>query len=157
MDSHPRWVCVLGKVDTVGVNLAPAVKLIKEFEGYRSKAYQDVVGVWTIAFGRTSGVKPGDTCTLEQAEAWLEEDIRESRLPVVRTLVKVPLTDNQICALVSFCYNLGNGAFKRSSLLKAINEGWDVRSEFMQYIHAGGKILTGLVRRRKAEADLYFS
>ena len=115
------------------------------------------MGVWTIGFGRTHDVRPDDTCTLEQAELWLTEDILSERLPIIRRLVLVPLSDNEICALVSFCYNLGNGAFARSSLLRQINKGEDVRAEFMKYVHAGGKVMSGLVRRRQAEADLFYA
>lgn len=136
--------------------------MIKKFEGVRLVAYQDTGGVWTLGFGTTfypdgSRVKEGDTCTLEQAETWMINDITLSRLPNIKRLVKIPLTDNQVCALVSFCYNLGNTGFARSTLLTAINEGGDVRAEFMRYVHDDGKVLAGLERRRKAEAELFFA
>lgn len=148
------------KEDTSKNPLAPAVEMIKKFEGFRSEAYQDVVGVWTIGFGTTRDVNKGDTCTMKQAEEWLIDDMIHDRLPVIEELVTVPLNDNQTCALISFCYNVGNGAFGKSTLLKKINaeaSATEIRAEFAKWNKAGGKIYKGLIRRREAEADLFFS
>jgi lysozyme len=78
----------------------------------------------------------------------------------VKPLIKVELSDNQFSALVSFAFNLGAGALSKSTLLKKVNanpEDESIRAEFAKWDKAGGKQLRGLTRRRKAEADLYFS
>ena len=130
--------------------------LIKSFEGLRLSAYKDVVGVVTIGYGTTSGVKMGDTITKERAEELLREDVRRFEGYVGR-LVKVPLTQGQYDALVSFAYNLGPGALERSTLLDQLNRGdYDGAAEqFGRWVKAGGRTLAGLVRRRKAERALF--
>lgn len=135
--------------------------LIKQFEGLRLKAYDDSVGVWTIGYGTIrypSGikVKRGDTITEEQATAYLLHDV--SRFEnAVNKLVKVKLTQNQYDALVSFTYNLGEGNLAASTLLKKLNSGDYIGAakEFLRWNRAGGKVLAGLTKRRKAEHDLF--
>lgn len=146
------------QTDAVAHNFAPAVELIKEFEGFRSKAYLCPAGVWTIGYGTTRDVKKGDTCTKEQGEAWLVDDIIHERFPVIDKAIKVPLSVNQICALISFVYNVGNGAFAKSTLVKMINakaSKAETAAEFHKWNKGGGRVLAGLVRRRKAEAALF--
>jgi lysozyme len=130
--------------------------LIKQFEGCRLTAYLCPAGVWTIGWGRTTNVKRGDTCTQAQADAWLvaEYDAFERR---VRALVKVPLTTNQLGALVSFAYNVGTGALASSTLLRLLNAGQyeAAAQQFARWNKAGGRVLSGLTRRRKAEAELF--
>lgn len=113
-------------------------------------------GVPTIGYGRTTGVRLGQKITQAQADAWLvqEYDTFEAQ---VRALVKVPLTANQLGALTSFAYNLGVGALRSSTLLKKLNAGdyQGAGAEFAKWVKAGGKTLTGLVRRRAAEAALF--
>ena len=130
--------------------------LIKSFEGLRLSAYKDVVGVVTIGYGTTSGVKMGDTITKERAEELLREDVKRLEGYVDR-LVKVPLTQGQFDALVSFTYNLGPGALEKSTLLDQLNRGdYDSAAEqFWRWVKAGGKTLPGLVRRRAAERALF--
>lgn len=130
--------------------------LIKEYEGLRLEAYQDGVGVWTIGYGSTGNVKEGDTISAEQAELRLEASLIEVEAAVSR-LVKVPLTDNQFSALVSFAYNVGTGALEKSTLLKKLNEGgYDlVPACLKSWVFAGGKVEQGLVKRRAAEATLW--
>lgn len=130
--------------------------LTQEFEGLRLEAYQDSVGVWTIGYGHTKGVKKGDKISKEQALIYLKEDMREAE-EAVTTLVKVALTQNQYDALVDFTFNLGYGNLSKSTLLKFLNTGdyagaW---KEFQKWNKAGGKVLAGLVKRRQAEADLF--
>lgn len=140
------------------MNLQPAIDLIKEFEGFRSKAYKCPAGVWTVGYGSTIGVKPTTRITRPAAERKLVEDILRDRVPVIRDLVAVKISDNELCALVSFVYNVGNGAFGKSTLLRKLNAGSPrtaVALEFAKWTKAGGKQLEGLVRRRKAEAALF--
>jgi lysozyme len=131
-------------------------KLIKSFESLRLEAYQDSVSVWTIGWGHIKGVKKGDICSQQQAEIWLTEDLTEAEASVER-VVKVKLNGNEFGALVSFVFNLGVGSLKKSTLLKLLNAG-DFNGaalEFKKWNKAGGKVLTGLTRRRTAEAQLF--
>src|SRR5574337_475226 len=131
--------------------------LTERCEGLRLTAYQDSVGVWTIGYGHTgSDVHPNLTCTQEQADAWLQQDI-QGAVHVVNTVVKVPLNQNQFDALVDFVFNLGSGAFQGSTLLKLLNQGnyQGASNEFPKWNHAGGVVLAGLTTRRLAEQKLF--
>ncbi len=135
---------------------ATGVSLIKSFEGLRLKAYQDAVGVWTIGYGTTRGVKPGQEISEAQAEALLKTDLNRFERAVSQS-VRIPVNDNQFAALVSFTYNVGSGALKRSTLLKKLNRRdiYGASNEFLRWNRAGGRILAGLTRRRKAERALF--
>jgi len=132
--------------------------LIKEYEGCKLEAYKDCAGIWTIGYGSTGGVCEGDTISQEQAEMRLEASLIEVEAAVLR-LVKVPLTDNQFSALVSFTYNVGAGALEKSTLLKKLNdEKYSlVPNCIKSWVFAGGVIAPGLVRRRAAEAALWMA
>lgn len=134
------------------------VDLIKEFEGFRSEAYLCPADVWTIGYGHTKGVQPGDVVTAEEAEDLLREDLAWAE-KAVWAAVEVPLTDDQFAALVSFTFNLGEGALRSSTLLRRLNAGEHeaVPSELMRWNKAGGKVLAGLTRRREAEGALWGS
>ncbi|BEO21356.1 lysozyme (plasmid) [Serratia marcescens] len=130
--------------------------LIKEFEGLRLQAYKCPADRWTIGYGHTAGVGPDDIITEEQAILLLCQDVAASER-AVNQYVHVPLTQNQFDALVSFVFNLGVGNFRTSTLLKKLNADDDdgAAQEFGRWIHAGGKALPGLVRRREAERALF--
>lgn len=132
------------------------IELIKEFEGFSRNPYLCPAGVWTIGYGSTKGVKKNTKpITKQDAEKLLINDLTDAER-AVRSFVKVPLTQNQFDALVSFTFNLGAGALSRSTLLKMLNAGdYDLESQFLRWVRAGGKILPGLARRRQAEADLF--
>jgi lysozyme len=132
------------------------LQLVKSFEGCRLEAYQDGVGIWTIGYGHTNGVKHGDTCSQHQADEWLEQDLITAEDAVSR-LVKVPLTDNEFAALVSFTFNLGQGALAHSTLLKKLNAGEHaaVPDQIKLWDHVAGKVCTGITKRRAAEAELW--
>src|SRR6185437_11674778 len=133
-------------------------ELTKESEKCVLHAYQDVVGVWTIGWGTTKGVFPGQTCTQSQADEWLEEKLTSCARAVL-SMVHVPLTQGQLDALTDFCYNLGSGSLLHSTLLAKLNAG-DVQGaagEFGKCVHAGGKVLPGLVTRRGKEKELFLS
>ncbi len=141
-------------------HLSPrGLAMLKDFEGLRTTAYRDAAGVWTIGYGHTGAdVKPGLRISEAQATALLAKDVAWAEA-AVRQAVKVPVTQNQFDALVSFTYNLGAGGLRRSSLLARLNAG-DVEgaaASFSRYVHAGGRMLEGLQRRRAAEADLFRS
>lgn len=130
--------------------------LIKEYEGLRLEPYKDGNGVLTVGWGHTRGVDEHTHCTPEIAEFWLESDLMDAEDAVSR-LVKVPLTDNQFAALVSFTFNEGQGKLAGSTLLKKLNEGgYDlVPACLKSWIFVNGKQSPGLVRRRNAESTLW--
>ncbi|MES2729928.1 MAG: lysozyme [Pseudomonadota bacterium] len=132
------------------------LNLIKHFEGCQLKAYLDQAGIPTIGYGHIKRVKMGDTCTLEQAEQWLKEDVAESEASVNR-LVTVPINQFQFDALVSFVFNLGTGNFFKSTLRKLLNKKDYIgcANEFPKWRFAGSVISNGLVKRRQAEKDLF--
>lgn len=98
------------------------IELIRDREGCRLKSYLDSVGVWTIGVGHTGGVTENDRCTEEQALAWLAEDLEWSEA-AVNIGVGVPLAQHQYDALVSFIFNVGQGAFAASTMRRMLNEG----------------------------------
>lgn len=132
------------------------LSFIKQFEGCELKAYLCPAGVPTIGYGRTKGVKLGDTCSQAQADAWLTQEYDEFEAGV-RKLVTVALTANQLGALVSFAYNIGLGALRTSTLLRVLNAGdySGAASQFSRWNKAAGRVLAGLSRRRAAEAALF--
>lgn len=124
--------------------------------GCRLAAYQDSVGVWTIGYGHTKGVKPGDKITQAQADEFLTQDTAGAASDVSR-LVKVELSQNQFDALVSFTFNLGGKNLASSTLLKRLNEGnyRAASDQFGRWVFAGNVLLQGLLKRREAERQLF--
>src|SRR4051812_23063838 len=94
------------------------LSLIKQFEGLRLDAYQDVAGIWTIGYGHTGGVRAGMTFTDAQADAALRADLVTAETAVNRDVAGVTTTDNQFAAMVALCYNIGAGNFATSSVLR---------------------------------------
>jgi len=134
------------------------IDLIKKWEGFRSKAYLCPAQVWTIGYGHTKTAKPGDSVTKLKAEQMLKQDLHIYE-HAVRTIVKVPLNQNQFDALVSFCYNVGTNAFRNSTLVKQLNlkQYSTVRFQLSRWNKANGRILPGLVSRREDEGSLFDS
>ncbi|MFB0823846.1 lysozyme [Chromobacterium violaceum] len=138
---------------------AAGISLIKQFEGVRLAAYQDMVGVWTIGYGHTGpDVKAGMTITQQQADQLLAADLEKFETGV-RKAVIVPLNANQFSALVSFSYNLGLGNLRSSTLLRLLNKGDynGAAAQFPRWNRAGGQAVPGLTRRRKAEQALFLT
>ena len=134
------------------------IDLIKKHEGFRSKAYRCSANVLTIGYGHTLNVKSTDVITLDEAESFLRQDVEFAEKEVNRHNLNI--NQNQFDALVSFVFNLGVGSFSRSTLLRKIKSNPNdpaIRKEFEKWVYAGGKVLNGLVRRRKEEAELYFT
>ena len=131
--------------------------LIKSFEGLRLKSYQDSIGVWTIGWGHTRGVRKGQVITEAQAERFLRDDLEPIERQLTADLGEDGVLQCQFDALCSFCFNLGIGAYMKSTLRKYVKAGRDDEAdrEFAKWVHAGGRVLPGLVRRRRAEAELY--
>ena len=130
------------------------INKIKKFEGCVLVSYKDSVGVPTIGIGHTNGVKMGQSITNKQAEELLRYDL----LPVEKFINTIKEIDTQgkFDALVDFAFNLGIGALKSSTLLKKIKSNSldkDIMAEFLKWNKAGGKVMTGLVKRRTWEAN----
>ena len=137
-----------------------AIDLIKKYEGFRSKAYQDSVGVWTIGYGTTringQPVKAGMTITEDRALELVKQEVNKL-WSQIESITKVSLNDNQMNALVDFAYNLGFNALKTSTLMRLVNESKfeEAANQFSRWVYAGGKVLPGLVKRREAERTLF--
>jgi len=139
------------------------VKLIQLFEGLRLTSYVCPAGILTIGYGHTSAagnpiVKPKMTITKDEAADILRSDLSRFERGV-EGMVKVDISQNQFDVLVSFAYNCGLGALKKSTLLKRVNAKRfdEVPAELMKWSKAGGRQLAGLVRRRRAECELWRS
>lgn len=136
-------------------------EIAKRHEGLRLKAYPDPASggdPWTIGYGHTKGVKPGATCTQEMADQWFEEDWAEARQGV-ESAVTVPLSDKQRDALTSFVFNVGAGAFRKSTLLRLLNAGdyFGAANQLTRWTKAAGKTMPGLVKRRGEERAWFLS
>lgn len=131
------------------------IKLITQFEGCRLTAYQDSGGVWTIGYGHTSGVTPGMIINNDIAVLYLKVDLKNAEKYVRKYDNVYHFSQNQFDALVSFCYNAGAGNLKK--LLDGGNKPLEVVRQDLPNtcIKAKGKVLNGLIRRRKAEAELF--
>ena len=139
--------------------------LIREFEGFRSKPYLCPAGVPTIGYGSTR-YEDGTPVTLKdgpidqaRANAIMRTTLAREYEPAVQRYVKVPLTQGQYDALVDFAYNAGAKNLLQSTLLKKLNAKnyAGASKEFEKWVYGGGKVLPGLVRRRKAEQALFLS
>ena len=128
------------------------IDLIKEFEGCRLTAYKDAVGVWTIGYGHTKGVKSGDKISQAEAEQLLKDDLKIYEANVMKYDSKYHWNQNQFDALVSFAFNIGSIDQLTSNGKRSIST---ISSKILEYCHAGGKKLEGLERRRKAEKALF--
>ena len=140
------------------------IEVIKSFEGFESSPYKCPAGIPTIGYGATF-YPNGKKVTMKDKSITEAEAITLLRFMLVSFEKYVDsycvdtITQNQFDALVSFCYNLGPANLKSSTLIKKVNANPNdptIRDEFMKWTKAGGKKLAGLVRRREAEANLYF-
>lgn len=134
--------------------------LIKKYEGFAPLEYTCVAGKRTIGYGHC--MKAGEVYPAGVSEAFAEELLLKDLKTAERAVdgaVRVPLSECQRDALVSFVFNVGAGNFKRSLLLRLLNEGGyeEVPDQLMRWIYADGSICAGLMRRRKAEAGLFSS
>ena len=131
--------------------LGLAATLAMAWEGYRPKPYLDVIGVPTVCWGHAHDVQ-ARTYTRAECEALLDSDVAAAYLGVMRCLTR-PVPDGMAAAFTSFAYNAGAGTFCRSSMARKANAG-DFKGACKAlglYVYAGGRKLTGLVRRRAAE------
>lgn len=130
------------------------ISLIKQFEGCRLTAYQCPAGIWTIGYGHTGDVKKGQTITQDYAETLLRQDLINYELKVSKYDSRYTWNQNEFDALVSFAYNLGS----IDQLTAGGTRGRaQIADKMLLYNKAGGKVLAGLTKRRKAERSLFLS
>jgi len=140
------------------------VELVKEFEGFSAKAYKCPAGIWTIGYGTTAaagvGITPkeGMTISKSDAEGYLHAAL-EKFASQIEDAITAPINENEFGAFVSLAYNIGPGAFKKSSALSSFNAGDKAKSAkaILLWNKAGGKVLKGLTRRREAERKLFLT
>ena len=138
--------------------------LIKSFEGFSSDPYKCVAGIWTIGFGSIYGednkrvTSDHPSVTESKATELMKRDLGAIEYKVSR-LVKVPISSNQFSAICSFVYNVGSGAFQRSTARMKLNreDYQGCADEFLKWKYANKKVIPGLLRRRYAERDLFLS
>lgn len=130
--------------------------LVSEFEGCELHAYQDQRGIWTIGYGHTYNVSPVETCTPEQATAWLNTDLMMADR-AVNNAVSIVLNQNEFDACCSLAFNIGGGAFLHSTLVRLLNDHdiMGAADEFLVWDKTCGATNPGLLRRRQAERTLF--
>lgn len=143
---------------------AEGLEIVEHFEGFSSTPYRCPSGLWTIGYGSIRDAR-GKRVTEdhppiseEEARELLKRDLEEAEY-YVNQLVYTPLTHNQLSALISFVYNIGSGNFQASTLRAKLNRGdyLGASNEFWKWRRGGGVILKGLVKRRKAEEELFLT
>lgn len=146
---------------SLAISAAGAAAIIGH-EGWENEPYRDIAGVWTVCAGHTSTVQPGVPMSDEQCRELLIEDSGDAQRAVQR-LVKVPVTQEQFDALVSFTFNLGAGSLQSSTLLRKLNAGdcWGAANEFPRWnkarVRGVLRPVQGLTTRRLAEQRAFAS
>lgn len=140
--------------------LAHALAIIRKWEGCKLVAYPDPGtggAPWTVGWGATGpGIGPGTVWTQAQADERLAQDVERFMAGVQRVLTREP-SDNELAAMTSLAYNIGLGAFERSTLLRFLNAGdkANAAKQFDVWRRAGGRVMQGLVNRRADERKLF--
>lgn len=139
------------KLASLGLSAAALVG-IATFEGYSPTTYLDIIGVPTIGFGTTHGVKPGDKTDPVKALQRKLSDVQKFE-GAIKQCVTVPLHQYEYDAYLSLAYNIGSGAFCGSSLVKKLNaeDYTGACREILRWNRAGGKVVRGLSVRREKE------
>lgn len=134
---------------------AAALVGIATHEGYVGRAYQDIVGVWTIGFGTTENVRPGQAIDPVRALQRKIDDVKKFE-GALKECVKVPLHQYEYDAYISLAYNIGSTAFCRSTLVRKLNASDYAGAcrEILRWNQAGGRVVQGLTNRRQAEYRL---
>ncbi len=162
-----KWILIAGvfvglAFFAVSRTSAGGVEKIKQFEALRLSPYKDIAGKWTIGYGHL--IKPnesylmGGKITPQKADSLLRDDLKSAE-NAVNKWVTVPLTKNQMDSLVSLVFNIGEGNFKGSTLLRLINQKkyQQAASQFPRWVFAGGKQSVGLMARRAVEQNTFLS
>ena len=140
------------------INIA-AEHLIEHYEGCRLEAYQDVVGVWTIGYGHTGDVSPGEEIDETDADDMLHDDLTRFEEGVDAALNGADCTANEFGAMVSLAYNVGLGNFYKSTVLRKhlARDYAGAADAFLLWNKAGGKVWPALTQRRRDERTLYLT
>jgi len=144
---------------TIGIavagGLAASIALVGQWEGLRTQAYRDVIGVWTVCYGETKGVEPGDRYTKAECDQMLERELRAYAAGLGKCL-KAELPEGAATAFLSWSYNVGTGAACKSTLVRKANAGdlFGACDELLRWNRAGGRVVPGLSNRRKDEHRL---
>lgn len=157
-DLTPRQRAGLGigaGAGVAGAVIAAVVAVLGNFEGLRTHAYKDSVGVSTVCYGETAGVKMGDTYTVIQCKEMLAKSLTKY-IDAVKRCVKVPMPLHRQVAIISFTYNVGGGTMCKSGVVRELNKGNVQRAcdNLLLYNRGGGRVLKGLTIRRQAERVL---
>ena len=142
----------VGAIAGSGIALSTAIAFVGQWEGLRTEAYRDVVGIWTVCYGETKGVQPGDSYSKAECDAMLAREIVAYEAQLDRCL-KHPVPIGMKIALVSWTYNVGAGAACKSTLVRKANAG-DLSgacNELPRWNRGGGRVIRGLSNRRGAE------
>ena len=137
------------------------VSFIKSHEALRLKAYQDSKGVWTIGWGHTKNVHPGDVITREQAEQFIRDDFawveRTLNTDLVASRDKPLVTQNEFDALCSLVFNIGSDAYLESTVRRKIKQGDKMAAAraFKMWVYSNHKFIQGLANRRADEVRLF--
>ena len=145
------WLKALG----LSSALVLSGSIVSHFEGKSNTSYLDPVGIWTICYGETRGVRQGDYKADEECLNSLAEELTDHHKKMM-LYIKTPISVKEEAAYLSFTYNVGVGAFSRSTLLKKLNSGkrLEACAQLLRWDKAGGKRLKGLTLRREAENKL---
>lgn len=132
------------------------MQFICRWEGVRYEAYQDTGGVWTLGYGHTRGVRSGQRCSEEDAQAFLRSDLQSVETALAQK-VTVPISQGQYDALASFVFNIGTSAFSQSTLLNKLQQRdyAGAAGEFPRWCHDNGRVINGLLARREAEQAMF--
>ena len=137
--------------------IVAAVPFIGQWEGLRTTAYQDIVGVWTVCYGETRGVRPGDKYTREECDKMLEREVVAFHRELTKCAPSLPNQSTGVqVALTSWAYNVGTGAACGSTLVRNLNNG-DVKAacnQLPRWNRAGGHVVRGLSNRRISEREM---
>ena len=150
--NHPK------KTAGLSACMALCLPLTAQYEGLKTRAYLDPIGIPTICFGETENVSIGDIKTVEECNTMLTARLGYFAFQV-DNMVTVEISPEEHAALSSFSYNVGLTAFKNSTLLRKLNDGMHIAAcnELPRWNKAGGRVLPGLVKRREAEKKLCLS
>lgn len=136
------------------------IEIIKSFEGFSASAYHCPSGILTIGYGHVIlKNEKYDHISIEEGEEILKRDLLKIERSVSKNII-TPLFQNQFDALVSLTFNIGPGALQRSSLRQKINREapiCDIKDEFFKWVYSRGRVIPGLVKRRKLESEIYIS
>lgn len=147
---NPKKAVVGG---AVGIAMMIATPFIAQWEGKRNVAYKDVVGIPTICYGSTKGVKMGDKKTDAECTALLTEKIRSHMEPVLKCSPVLKDYPDQLAAATSLAFNIGGTNYCKSTVMRRFNaRQWKAACDaFLMWNRAGGKVVQGLTNRREAE------